>query len=126
MGAPIEATEPSGTELVQQHIGRLSNEAATIKSQIEKLEAEHKQNREKIVVTDKHYAKIRFEEDRLHGLMQQVWKERDSAKIKQRNLLRKQQAIEADRAAKWEDYKLKSALVVRLVQQCEVKVTNMP
>jgi len=107
-----KAKEPTGTELVQQHISRLSNQAANVKTKIQELEDEHEQNRAKIDVADKLYANARFEEDKLYGQMQKVWKEKDSAKNKQRNLLRKQQSNEADRAAHWEDYKMKIALVV--------------
>ena len=62
----------TGRELVQQHVALLSREVSSLRTDIDKIDKLHDENRGTITELDKEHAKVRLQEEKLHAELQEV------------------------------------------------------
>lgn len=114
---------------VRNHLALIQNDADRLLKDINRLEEDHEENRTSIGQCDEEFAQAKAAEDKVHAELEKAWKKTDKFKNKQRKLVRRlclqgvtqanhfyqdrrQADIQSEQAAKWGQYKIKSALVV--------------
>ncbi|KAE9968883.1 hypothetical protein EG328_007196 [Venturia inaequalis] len=103
---------------VRNHLALIQNDADRLLKDINRLEEDHEENRTSIGQCDKEFAQAKAAEDKVHAELEKAWKKTDKFKNKQRKLDRRQADIQSEQAAKWGQYKIKSALVHELRILC--------